>query len=64
MSVQEKIRNPPQENIVRFENIDNLQIPRVPRKPIPNAVFLDDVYDEKMFEQGNYYLPDESSETI
>jgi hypothetical protein len=60
MSVQEKRRNPPQENRVRFENIDNPQRPRVPRKPIPNVVVLDDVYDEKMVEQGNYYLPDES----
>jgi hypothetical protein len=64
MSVQEKRRNPPQENRVRFENTDNPQRQRVPRKPIPNAVVLDDVYDEKMVEQGNDYLPDESSETV
>jgi hypothetical protein len=64
MSVQEKRRNPPQENRVRFENIDNPQRPRVPKKPIPNAVVLDDVYDEKMVEKGNYYLPNEISETV
>jgi hypothetical protein len=64
MSVQEKRRNPPQENRVRFENMDNPQRPRVPRKPTPNAVVLDDVYDEKMVEQENYYSPDESSETV
>jgi hypothetical protein len=62
MSVQEKRRNPPQENRVRFENIDNPQRPRVPRQPTPNEVVLDDVYDEQMVEQENYYLPDESSE--
>jgi hypothetical protein len=64
MSVPEKRRNPPQENRVRFENMDNPQRPRVPRKPTPNAVVLDDVYDEKMVEQENYYSPDESSETV
>jgi hypothetical protein len=62
--VQEKIRNPPQENIVRFENMDNMQRPRVPRKPTPNADVLDDVYDEEMVEKENYYSPDGSSETI
>jgi hypothetical protein len=62
--VQEQRRNPPQENKVRFENIYNTQRPRVPRKPILNAVVMDDVYDEKMVEQGNYYLPDEISNTL
>jgi hypothetical protein len=57
MMVQEQRINPPQENRVRFENTDNQQRQRVPRKPIPNAVVLDDVYDEKMVEQGNnFYL--------
>ena len=64
MSVQEKRRNPPQENRVRFENMDNPQRPRVPRQPTPNAVVLDDIYDEKMVEQENYYSPDESYKTI
>jgi hypothetical protein len=64
MSVQEKRRNPPEENRVRFENMDNLQRPRVPRKPTPNAVILDDLYDEKMVEKEKYYLPDESYETL
>jgi hypothetical protein len=64
MSIQEKRRNPPQENRVRFENTDNPQRQRVPRKPTPNAVVLDDVYDEKMVEQGNDYLLDESSKII
>jgi hypothetical protein len=64
MEVQEQRRNPPQENRVRFENIDNTQRSRVPRKPIPNAVVLDDVYDEKMVEQWNYYLPNEIYEII
>jgi hypothetical protein len=53
MSVPEKINNPPQENRVRFENMDNPQRPRVPKKPTPNAVVLDDVYDEKMVEKEN-----------
>jgi hypothetical protein len=44
--VPEKRRNPPQENRVRFENMDNLQTPRVPRKPTPNATMLDYMYDE------------------
>jgi hypothetical protein len=64
MSAPEKRRNPPQENGVRFENMDNLQRPRVPRKPTPNAVILDDVYDEKMVEQEKYYSPYESSKTV
>jgi hypothetical protein len=62
--VQDKRRNPPQENRVRFENIDNPQRPRVPRQPTPNAIVLDDVYDEKMVEKENYYLPNESYETL
>jgi hypothetical protein len=49
---------------VRFENTDNPQRPRVPRKPIPNVVVLDDVYDEQMVEKGNYYLPNESFESV
>jgi hypothetical protein len=62
--VQEKIRNPPQVNRVRFENTDNPQRPGVPRKPIPNATVLDDVYDEQVVEKGKFYLPDESSEIV
>jgi hypothetical protein len=49
---------------VRFENMDNPQIPRVPRKHVPNPVVLDDVYDEKLVEQDNYYSPDERSKTV
>jgi hypothetical protein len=49
---------------VRFENTDNPQIPRVPRYPTPNAVVLDDDYDEQLIEQENYYSPDERSETV
>jgi hypothetical protein len=45
MPVPEKRRNPPQENIVRSENNDNMKIQRVHRQPIPNADVLDDVYD-------------------
>jgi hypothetical protein len=45
---QEKRRNLPQENRVRFENNDNTQRQRVPMQPIPNAAVLDDVYDEKL----------------
>jgi hypothetical protein len=62
--IQGQRRNPPQENRVIFENMDNLQRQRVPRKPTPNVVALDDVYDEKMVEQGNDYLLDESVEII
>jgi hypothetical protein len=64
MHVPEKRRNPPQGNRVRLENMDNTQRPRVPRQPTPNAVVLDDVYDEKMVEKENYYSPDEISETV
>jgi hypothetical protein len=49
---------------VRFENMHNPQIPRVPRHPTQNVVFLDDVYDEKLIGQGNYYSPDEISEMV
>jgi hypothetical protein len=52
--VQEKRRNPPQENRVRS---DNPQSQRVPRKKIPNGVVLDGVYEEKIVEKGNDYLP-------
>jgi hypothetical protein len=62
--IPEQRRNPPPENRVRFENTDNPQRPRVPRQPTPNVVVLDDVYDEQLIEQENYYLPDESSETV
>jgi hypothetical protein len=49
---------------VRFENMDNLQRQRVPRKPTANAVVLDDVYDEKMVEKERYYSPDEIYEIV
>jgi hypothetical protein len=62
--VPEQRRNLPQENIVRFENMDNMKIPRVPGQPTLNAVVLDDVSDEKMVEKENYYSSDESSETV
>ena len=62
--IPEKRRNPPQENRVRFENTDNPQRPRVPRQPTPNVVVLDEVYDEKIIEQENYYSPNESYETV
>jgi hypothetical protein len=50
MMVPKKRSNPPQEKKVRFENMDNPKIPRVPRKPTPNATIMDDVYDDKMVE--------------
>jgi hypothetical protein len=46
MFIPEQRRNPPLENKVRFENTDDPQRPRVPRKPTPNTTVLDDVYDE------------------
>jgi hypothetical protein len=64
MSVPYQRMNPPRENRVRFENMDNLQRPRVPREPTPNVVFMDDVYDEKMAEKENYYSPNEIYETL
>jgi hypothetical protein len=64
MLVPEKRRNPPHENRVRFENMNNPQIPRVPRQPTPNETIIDDVYDEKIVKQENCYSPDESSETV
>jgi len=57
-------RNPPQENRVRFENTNNTQRPRGPRKPLSNATILDDVYDEQLVEQDNYYSLDEISEIV
>jgi hypothetical protein len=59
-----KRRNPPPKNRVRFENMDNPQRPRVPRQHTTNAVVLDDVYDEQLIEQENYYSPDERYETM
>jgi hypothetical protein len=44
--------------------MDNPQRPRVPRQPTPNAVVMDDVYDEKMVDQEKYYSPDESFEAV
>jgi hypothetical protein len=64
MSILEQRRNPPPENRVRFENTDNPQRLRVHRQPTPNTVVLDDVYEEQLIEQENYYLPDESSEIV
>jgi DNA-binding LacI/PurR family transcriptional regulator len=64
MLVPKERINPPQENRVRFENTDNLQRTRVPRQSTPNAVVMDDVYDEQMVEQENYYSPDEIFEAV
>jgi hypothetical protein len=61
MSIQEQRRNPPHENKVRFENMDNLQRQRVPRQPTQNADVMEDLYDEKMVDEGNDYLLDEIS---
>jgi hypothetical protein len=58
MPIPKKRKNPPQENRVRFENTNNPQRSRVPRQPTPNVVVLDDVYDEKIIEQENYYSPE------
>ena len=62
--IPEQRRNPPPENRMRFEDIDNPQIPRVPRQPTPNVIVLDDVYDEQLIQQANHYLPNERSETV
>jgi len=62
--IPEQRRNPPQENRVRFEKMDNPQRPRVPSQRTPNETVLDDVYDEKLIEQENYYSLDKSSKTI
>jgi hypothetical protein len=48
--IPEQRRNPPQENRVRFENMDNPQRLRVPRKPTTNETVLDDVYHEQLIE--------------
>jgi hypothetical protein len=64
ISVPEQRRNPPKENRVGFENMDNPQRPRVHRQPTTNVVILDHVYDEQMVEQEKYYSPDEISETV
>jgi hypothetical protein len=64
MPIPKKRRNLPQENRVRFENMDNPQRPRIPRQPTPNVIVLDDVYDEQLIKQENYYSPDESSKTV
>jgi hypothetical protein len=37
---------------------------QVPKKPTPNAVVLNDVYDDKMVETDNYYSPNKSFETV
>jgi hypothetical protein len=64
MSVQEKRRNPPQEQRVRFENVDNQQRQRVPRQPVLNATVLDDPYNEQIVEKENDYLLEEIFEPI
>ena len=64
MSVQEKRRNPPQEQRVRFENVDNQQRQRVLGKEIPNAMVLDEPYNEQIVEQENDYLLEEIFEPI
>jgi hypothetical protein len=64
MPIPKQRRNPPPEKKVRFDNTDNPQRPRVPRQPTPNMAVSDDVYDEQLIEQENYYLPDESFETM
>jgi hypothetical protein len=64
MPILEKRRNPPLENRVRFENVDNPQRPRVSRQATLNAALPNDVYDEQLIEQENYYSPDESSKMV
>jgi hypothetical protein len=49
---------------VRFENTDNQQRQRVPRKPVPNPFVLDEIYDEQIAEQENDYLSGENFETV
>jgi hypothetical protein len=48
MPIPDQRRNPPPENIFRFENTNDPQRLRVPRQPTPNRVVMDDVYDEKL----------------
>jgi hypothetical protein len=64
MLVQEQRRNLPKENRVRFENTDNQQRQRVPRKPVPNEVVLDEIRDEQIAGQENDYLQEENFETV
>jgi hypothetical protein len=64
MLITDQRRNPPPRNRVGFENTDDPQTPRVPIMPTPNAVILDDVYDEKLIEQEIYSLLDEIYKTI
>jgi hypothetical protein len=64
MPIPEQRRNPPSKNRVRLENIEDSLRLRVPRQPTPNAVVLDEVYDEQLTKQDGYYLPDECSETM
>ena len=49
---------------MRFEDIDNPHITRVPKHPTPRALFLYDVYHEQLIEKENYYLPDERSKNV
>jgi len=64
MSVPRQRRNSAQEQRPRIENVDNQQRQRIPRAPNPNAVILEEPYNEKMVDQEDDYVQEESIESI
>jgi hypothetical protein len=53
-----------QEKRTRMENIDDQQRQRIPRAPNPNAVILDEAYDEQIIDQGVDYIQEEILESV
>jgi hypothetical protein len=64
MPVPEQRRNPAQEQRTRIENTNDQQRQRIPRAPNPNAIILEEAYDEQVIEQEADYIQEEILESV
>jgi hypothetical protein len=64
MHVPEKRRNPIHEQRERNDGIDDQQRQRLPRAPNPNAVVLEDAFDEQNIDQEVDYIQEELLESV
>jgi hypothetical protein len=64
MSVPEQRRNHAQEQRTRIENTNDQQRQRIPRAPNPNAIILEEAYDEQVIEQEADYIQEEILESV
>ena len=59
MPFPKKRRNPTQEQRTRIENNNDQQRQRIPRARNPNAIILEEAYDEQTIEQEADYIQEE-----